>query len=85
MTDSRQQPKTSAAPSPVGHHDNHGQSLAAWTTVVVIMLGSLVMAIAVVFPSLAVFIVGAVVVVAGLVAGKVLSGMGFGVSGRAGH
>jgi len=66
-------------------HDAHGQSLASWTAVVVIMLGALVMAIAVVITTVWLFVVGAVVVVLGALSGKVLSAMGFGVSGRPGH
>ncbi|MGZ4613581.1 MAG: HGxxPAAW family protein [Kineosporiaceae bacterium] len=66
-------------------HDAHGQSVASWTAVSVIMLGSLIMAVAVVITTSWLFAVGAVVVVLGAVAGKVLSAMGFGVSGRPGH
>ncbi len=66
-------------------HDRHGNSVAAWTAVTVIMVGFLVMAISVAVPTLWLFIAGAVIVVAGAVAGKVLSAMGFGVSGKPGH
>jgi uncharacterized membrane protein len=66
-------------------HDAHGQSLASWTCVSVIMVGSLVMAVAVVVESIWLFVVGGVIVVAGAISGKVLSAMGFGVSGRPGH
>jgi hypothetical protein len=66
-------------------HGAHGQSVASWTAVGLIMLGSLIMAIAVVITTVWLFVVGAVVVVAGAVAGKILSAMGFGVSGKPGH
>lgn len=57
---------------------SHGHSTAAWTGVVTIMVGSLVMALSVIFPSVAFFIVGVVLCVAGVAAGKVLSMMGYG-------
>jgi hypothetical protein len=66
-------------------HEAHGQSAASWTAVSLIMLGSLIMAIAVVITTVWLFVVGAVVVLAGAVAGKVLSAMGFGVSGKPTH
>lgn len=80
MTDSRQQQTGAAA-----HHDHHGQSVAAWTCVITIMVGSLIMAIAVLIKSVPVFVGGCVVVVLGAIAGKVLSAMGYGVAGRSGH
>jgi hypothetical protein len=63
-------------------HDSHGQSTASWTAVGTILLGALVMSVAVALALVWLFVVGAVIVVAGAVAGKVLSAMGFGVSGR---
>jgi hypothetical protein len=69
----------------VAHHDAHGQSVASWTCVSIIMLGTLIMAVAVVVMTVWLFVLGAVVVVVGVIAGKVLSAMGFGVSGRPGH
>jgi len=59
-------------------HDSEGHSVAAWTAVGIILLGSLVMALAVVFPSLTWFIVGAVVVLVGIITGKVLAMAGYG-------
>jgi len=59
-------------------HDSEGHSVAAWTAVGIILLGSLVMALAVVFPSLMWFIVGAVVVLVGIITGKVLAMAGYG-------
>jgi hypothetical protein len=66
-------------------HNAHGQSVASWTAVGIIVLGALIMAIAVVIATTWLFVVGAVVVVLGAVAGKVLSAMGFGVSGKPSH
>jgi hypothetical protein len=68
-----------AAPAAQQHADGgHGHSVAAWTSVGVILLGCLVMAVAVVVATIWLFVVGAVVVVVGAVLGKVLSAMGFG-------
>jgi len=66
-------------------HEAHGQSLASWTAVGVIMLGALIMAIAVVVTVVWLFVVGAVIVLAGAAAGKILSAMGFGISGKPSH
>lgn len=60
------------------HVDTEGRSTAAWTGVFTIMGGSLVMALAVVFPSVIWFIVGVLICVAGVVAGKLLSMAGYG-------
>lgn len=59
-------------------HDNHGNSLAAWTSVIIIMIGSLIMSGAVLMMSTPVFVIGVIVVLLGVVAGKVLSSMGYG-------
>jgi hypothetical protein len=66
-------------------HDHHGRSVAAWTAVGIMMFGALIMSIAVVITTVWVFVLGAVVVVIGAIAGRLLSAMGFGVSGRPGH
>ena len=71
-----------SAPHVEEQHDNHGQSTASWTAVGICMLGALIMAIAVVITTVWLFVVGAVVVLIGAITGKVLSAMGFGVSGR---
>lgn len=73
------------APHVEPDHAGHGQSPAAWTAVFTCMAGTLIMCIAVVIASVWLFIVGAVVFAGGGVAGKVLSAMGFGASGRPGH
>ena len=86
MADSRQTQDPRDRPDEVAEHDDsHGASTAAWTAVGIIMLGALIMSIAVVIGSVAVFVAGVVVVVLGGVAGKVLSAMGFGASGKPGH
>ena len=78
--------KQHPAPAEEAHHDpyGHGHSVAAWTAVTVVMIGSLVMSVAVVlgFDYLWLFIVGAVVAVLGAVLGKVLGALGFGSRGH---
>lgn len=61
--------------------DNHGNSLAAWVMVGLVLLGSAIMSAAFIWPSIAVFVIGVVVVIAGLVAGKVLALAGYGING----
>lgn len=61
-------------------HDDggDGHSIAAWVTVGTVMLGAFVMSVAVVAGLVWLFVVGGVVVLVGMVLGKVLHGMGFG-------
>ena len=59
-------------------HSNHGNTIAAWTGVGVIMIGALIMSIAVVVASVKLFIIGGVVCLLGVVAGKLLSRAGYG-------
>lgn len=69
-----------ATPSePSQTHSNHGNTRAAWATVGLLMLASLIMCIAVVLASIWVFVVGAVIAVAALVVGKLLSDAGYGM------
>ena len=59
-------------------HEDHGHSVAAWTAVVVILIGSAVASWAVVVASTVLFVVGLVICLVGAVAGKVLSMAGYG-------
>jgi hypothetical protein len=59
-------------------HDDHGNTLAAWTCVGLLILGSFVMCLAVVLASVPLFVVGGAVAVAAGVAGKVLQLAGYG-------
>jgi multisubunit Na+/H+ antiporter MnhG subunit len=59
-------------------HSSHGNTIAAWTAVGIIMIGSLIAAFAVVFASVTVFVIGMVVCLLGVIAGKVLSKAGYG-------
>lgn len=67
------------------HHDTHGNSVAAWTAVTIIAIGALVGTAAVVANTSALWIPSVILVIAGAITGKVLSAMGFGVSGKPGH
>lgn len=59
-------------------HESHGHSVAAWTMVGFLMLGSLLVAFGVAFGRHSLDIIGLVVCALGLAAGKVLSNAGFG-------
>ena len=63
------------------HDDDHGNSVAAWAMVGILILAAAVMSVAVAIASIALFVVGVVVGVLGLVAGKVLALAGYGVDG----
>lgn len=60
------------------HHDNHGQTPAAWTAVTIMMVGFLVGCIAVVQLNWVLLGVGLVIVLLGAVVGKVMQMMGMG-------
>lgn len=60
------------------HAGGHGHSVAAWTAVAITLIGSLVLAIAVIIPSLWLGIVGGVLAILGAPVGKIMSTMGFG-------
>ncbi len=57
---------------------NEGNTRAAWTAMIIVMVGSVVIGVGFVIPSIPVVVVGAVVIVAGLVAGAVLRKAGHG-------
>jgi hypothetical protein len=59
-------------------HEDHGHSIAAWTSVGIILVGVVIASIAVVLANVPLAIVGAVVIVAGAIAGKVLAMAGYG-------
>ena len=63
------------------HMDKEGNSVAAWTAVSIITLGFLIGAVAFPLQSPWLFWTGIVVALLGVVAGKVLAMMGFGVDG----
>jgi len=63
---------------PAAPPTNHGHTVAAWTTMIGIMLGALVASIGVVIAAVWLFWVGMGVVAAALVVGVVLRNMGYG-------
>lgn len=86
MAGTKEHPK----PSEQEFHDpyGHGNSVASWSAVSVIMIGCLIMSVAVGigWNMLWLFIVGAVIaVVVGPVVGKVLGAMGFGAQRPVSH
>ncbi|MCB7137366.1 HGxxPAAW family protein [Cellulosimicrobium marinum] len=63
---------------PAAPPTNHGHTVAAWTTMIGIILGTLVAAVGVVIAAVWLFWVGMGVVAASLVVGVVLRNMGYG-------
>lgn len=59
-------------------HDNHGSTPAAWTAVTIIMVAFVVGAVGVATATPWLFWAGAVLIVAGIVVGKVMQMMGLG-------
>lgn len=66
----------------MNEHDDHGHSVAAWTTVTICIVASAIMSLAVLFPNIWLFVGGAVLALVGVVAGKVLSMAGYGSAAR---
>jgi len=64
------------------HDADHGHSVAAWTAVTIIIIAAAIMAVAVIWPNVWLFVGGAVLAVVGAVAGKVLSMAGYGAAQR---
>ena len=60
------------------HHDNHGSTPAAWTLVVIVMIGFLVGSIAMVAASEIGIWVGVGIIVLGCIVGKVMQMMASG-------
>ena len=65
-------------------HDpyGHGHSIAAWTAAGLVIVGSLIMSISIIFPTLWAFIVGAALAVISIPASMLLNAMGLGSSHR---
>ncbi len=64
-------------------HENHGNSIAAWSAVTIVMVASCVGAIGVLISAPWLFWVGVALIVVGVAAGKVLAMMGFGMKREA--
>ncbi|WP_347351316.1 HGxxPAAW family protein [Intrasporangium sp.] len=63
-------------------HEDHGHSVAAWTLVIIVLVGAVIGGIAVLVANGVLGIIAAVVVVIGVIAGKVLSMAGYGNKNR---
>ena len=63
-------------------HDHHGQSVAAWTAVGILLVAAALISLSFPLDSTPILIVGIALVVVGLVVGKVLAATGFGVAGK---
>lgn len=59
----------------------HGNSPAAWTCVIIMLIGALIASIAFVIDNTPIFVAGAVVMLAGLLAGWIMRKAGYGVGG----
>ncbi|HEY5553807.1 MAG TPA: HGxxPAAW family protein [Cellulomonas sp.] len=62
---------------------NHGHTIAAWTTVIVVLVGAIISSVAMIFAAVPLVWAGAVVIVLGVIAGKVLQILGYGQGGAA--
>jgi hypothetical protein len=60
-------------------HLNHGNSVAAWTAVTIVMIASAVSAVGVLISAPWLFWVGIALVAVGVVSGKLLQMLGFGI------
>lgn len=79
---------TKPAAAPKAHHGidhsidlGHGNSPAAWTCVIVMLVGALIASIAFVIANTPIFVAGAAVMVLGLLAGYIMRKAGYGVGG----
>lgn len=86
----REQPRGAHAAEPhpddaAEPHESHGHSVAAWTGVGTMLFGSAVIALGLILWWIPLAIAGAVLVVLGVVAGKVLSVTGYGQKKVADH
>lgn len=81
MTDSPAQIDASYLP-PSAPPANHGHTLAAWFTTIVVVLGALVAGVAMCFAAVGIVWVGAAIVAVGLIGGKLLSVAGYGQGGH---
>lgn len=63
------------------HEDSHGDSVASWTAVSIIMVASVIGTFAFWFDQPAIVIASAVLAVAGIPVGMIMKKMGYGVDG----
>lgn len=60
------------------HEEDHGHSVAAWTAVIIILVGTAIASLAVIVTSQLIFWIGIAVCIVGAVAGKLLGMAGYG-------
>lgn len=70
---------------PASPPTNHGHTVAAWFTTIVVVVGSVLAGIAMCVSAMWLVWVGAAIVVVGLIGGKVLSVAGYGQPGAGGR
>jgi hypothetical protein len=79
-------PATTGASATTDEHDeSHGHSLASWTLVGLSLVGTFLIALAIVITNVPVGVIGGVITVLGLILGRVLQMAGFGVHPPAGR
>ena len=76
----RQQGEVAHLP-PSAPPTNHGHTVAAWTTVIIVLAGSLVAGVGVLLAIVWMFWAGLAIVLIGVIVGRVLKGMGYGQGG----
>jgi hypothetical protein len=76
---------TGAAAAADAHDESHGHSLASWTLVALILVGSFLISLGIVITNVPIAVIGAVICVLGLIAGRLLQMAGFGVHPPAGR
>ena len=64
---------------------NHGNTTAAWVTVISVLVGSAIASVAMLFAAMPVVWTGVAIVVLGLVAGRVLKMLGLGQPAEPSH
>lgn len=62
---------------------NHGKTPAAWITILIIIVGGLIATVGMIFASTVFTVIGGVVLLLGLVVGRVMRAMGLGQRGAA--
>lgn len=63
-------------------YNNHGNTVASWAMMIIMMLGSIVAAVGFCISSSSIVIVGVAIIAIGLVAGIVLRSAGYGQGGK---
>lgn len=83
VTGAQQQPGTETLRlPPSAPPTNHGHTTAAWTTTIIVLVGSVAGALGLIFGQVWLFWTGIGVALGGVVVGKVLQVAGFGQGGR---